>query len=408
MSDDLIYRHPAKVLKPSSRERDILLALFEDRGLDAGGETPFFWTAEISNTLLDFYSTHMLDSTLHNFVDDSIAGVGFMNSHRHNELPFGRSLTARFEQATNRNRALADFYTIPGINLNGVKTDDLIAGIRTGIISDVSVGFYGGKWWCDICGGNYLRYDSCQHFAGSEVETKEGLVTVTVGIDGARLSEVSGVYDGATPDATIIKAQRAAEDGDLDPKTRLALERRYRMTLPTRTVVAGVDIPNERANTMDSEKLLEEIRTALKLDEDADVVATVTDLRSQALRVTSLEDDRNALADRLEAANRRISELDDEIDTLQVDAENGRTYRTDLIEEALSAGVRAHGNKFDRAVYEGTLQSAPLSTIKRMRDDWMLIGDTEFSGGRRSVDSSEAPPNQRRRGVHVPETAYRV
>ena len=409
MSDELIFRYPAKVIKPTKRQREALASKLAQLGdssiLDE--YDPFYWTAEISNNQVDSYYTWMMDSTLTNFVNDSIAGVGFLNSHRHDELPFGRSLDARFDGEGERHRVLTDFYTLPGLNLNGVKTDDIIAGIRSGIVSDVSVGFHGGEWWCDVCGGNYRDYQSCQHWAGMKIETKGGMVTVTVAIDGARLSEVSAVFDGATPDATILKAQRAAADGELEPKLRATLETRYRTRLPERMIFAGVDTRSvvEEKTTMDFEKLVNDLRSSLGLDENADLVATVTTLASQA---ESAEAERSALAGKLEEATSRVGELEAEAAELRIAAEDGKTYRVDLIEDALSNGVRAFGNNFERKTYEDMLKASPINVIKRMRDDWAVVGDAAFEGGRKSQDNGEAPASSRKRKMNVPESAYRA
>lgn len=408
MSDDLIFRYPAKVIKPSKRQRDALATKLAQIGdADILDEyDPFFWSAEISNNRIDSYSTWMMDSTLRNFRDDSIAGIGFLNSHRHNELPFGRSIDSTLDIESERHRVLTDFYTLPNLNLNGIQTNDLIAGMRSGIINDVSVGFHGGEWWCDVCGGNYRDYQSCQHWAGMKVETKGGMVTVTVAIDDARLSEVSAVYDGATPDATILKATRAAEAGELDPKTRSVLEARYRTRFPERVIFAGVDIPSTATTedvNMDLERVVNDVRSALGLGEDADVVAAVT---AQASQLASVEEDRNAISEKLKNASARVAELEAEAAELRQNAEDGKQYRADLIDETLSNGVRAFGDKFDRKMYEEMLRISPLGMIKRMRDDWGVVGDAQFSGGRHSVDNSEAP-TQRKRTMNVPESAYR-
>lgn len=415
MSDDLIFRYPAKVLKVGRSLRATLLEKAKDSGAydpDVFEErTPFFWAAEISNNQIDAYYTHMLDGTLSNFAADSRAGVGFLNSHRHNELPFGRSLDARIEENGERKRVITDFFTLPDLNLNGISTNDFITGVRSGIVSDVSVGFHGGEWWCDVCGGNYRRFDSCPHLAGMEVETKDGYVTVTVGIDNARLSEVSAVYDGATPDATILKAQRMAADGELDPKARATMEARYRMHLPERTVFAGVDTRSTKAqgDRMDYEKIVNDVRKALSLGKDDDVLAAVRANAEQAARLPSVEEDRDALGEKLTAEQERSAELQAKIDDLSPLADDGRTYREDLVNEALAEGVRAYGDKFDSETYTDILRNAPLATIKRMRADWQTLGDKNFPGGRKTTDDNEqAPQRSSKRRVHVPDSAYRV
>jgi len=411
MSDtDLIYAYPAKVHRVKANERAALLDLAKNSGaFDASifdEVEPFFWSAEISNDQVDAYYTRMLDTTLVNFANDSRAGVAFLNSHNHDELPMGRSLNGVMEAGTGRKRVVADFFTLPGLELSDVKTDHFITGVRSGIISDVSVGFHGGEWYCDICGGNYRRYDSCQHIAGTKVETRDGLVVVTVGIDGARLSEVSAVYDGATPDATIIKARGMAEAGELDPKLRSTIEDRYRIKLPTVRTFAGVDL-QERKDKLDFEKLLNDVRTALAIDANADVVSVAANVAEQAQRLRSVEADRDAIAGKLTTEQTRAAELEAKVKELSPLADDGRAYRTDLISEAIAEGVRAYGESFDADMYGEVLRSATLPVIKRMKADWAKVGDKTFTGGRQTTDEGEQAKAQPARKV-VDESAYRA
>ncbi len=412
MSDtnESIYAYPAKVHRVKADERAALLDLAKNSGafdVSVFDEVePFFWSAEISNDQVDAYYTHMLDSTLVNFANDSRSGVAFLNSHNHDELPMGRSLNGVMEAGTGRKRVVADFFTLPGLELSDVKTDHFITGVRAGIISDVSVGFHGGEWFCDICGGNYRRYDSCQHIAGTKVETREGLVVVTVGIDNARLSEVSAVYDGATPDATIVKARRMAETGELDPKLRSTIEERYRIKLPTVRTFAGVDL-QERKDKLDFEKLLNDVRTALAIDANADVVSVATNIAEQAQRLRSVEADRDAIAGKLTTEQTRAAELETKVKELSPLAEDGRTYRTDLISEAIADGVRAYGESFDADMYGEVLRSATLPVIKRMKADWAKVGDKTFTGGRQTTDEGEQAKAQPARKV-VDESAYKA
>ena len=409
-----LFQYPAKVLKVGRRAREDLMQLAKDSGAydeDIFEERqPFFWSAEISNDQVDAYSTWMMDSTLNNFAADCRAGVAFLTGHRHSDLPIGRSINARVEDDGQRKKVIADFYTIPGLTLNGMATDDFIAGVRAGIVSDVSVGFHGGEMWCDVCGGNYRDYNSCQHFAGQRVETQAGFITVTVGIDGARLSEVSAVYDGATPDATILKAQRMAEAGALDPKLRTSLEQRYRMKLPEQRIFAVAEpvsaVPKERI--MDFEKLVNDVRAALGIGKDDDVLGAITNIAEQAQKLRSVEADRDALAGKLESEQQRFSELDAKVKELEPQAADGRAYRTDLISEAVAEGVRAYGENFDAETYQTVLNAAPLSTIKRMKADWQLVGDKTFVGGRQSQDSGAAPEPKQERKQLVSDDYYKA
>lgn len=393
---ELTFPYPARVLRVdvATRATDLLSLAKSQSAFDPSifdERAPFFWTAEISNDQIDYYFTHMLDSTLENFAADARSGVAFQNSHNVRELPLGRSLDSRIETETNRKRVMVDFYTLAGLRLNDVSTDDFIAGVRSGIVSDVSVGFGGGKHFCDICRSNYLSWD-CPHVAGMTYDVKDaGSVVATVSIDGARLHEVSAVYEGATPDATIVKAQRMAEAGELRPEAVQVLEARYRMRLPAKRTFAGVDVP-KKDEPMDFETIVNQVREALSVPADGDVVATVTGITGELAQLRTAK----------EAADQRIR-------TLETEAADGRQYRTDLVAETLAEGVRAYGDKFERATYEELLKTASLTVIKRMKADWQSVGDERFSGGRKSNDNGDAPvKSQSKQAARVPNAAYKA
>lgn len=398
---ELIFPYPARVRRIDAQTRQAdLLALAKERGaLDPAifdERPPFFWAAEISNDRLDFYYTHMLDSTLNNFASDAKTGVAFLPGHRHWELPFGYSLDALKEQVLDpvRLRVVADFYTMSGLTLNGVKTDDLIDGMRSGIVRDVSVGFHGGTHWCDICRQNYLSYN-CPHIAGVKYELEgQGMVTATVGIDNARLAEVSAVYDGATPDATIVKATRMNEAGELRAEAVQILEARYRMKFSTKRSFPGASVP-ERKKKMEFEQIVNQVREALGVGNDVDLPGVILTNQEELTRLRPLEQ-------QLKTAQERIAEL-------KPQADDGAQYRSDLITEALAEGVRAYGDKFDGDTYGNMLKTAPLATIKRMKADWQATGDARLPQGRQTVDDSQAPgADGQQRRVRVPDKAYKA
>lgn len=421
--NELVFTVPARVsVTGASRSAELVSLVQEKHVLDASilkERSLFFWDAEISSDVIDAYYTHMLPSTLSNFRDDAIAGVAYLPGHKHYELPFGRSVDAVLEDATNplRKRVVSSFYTMPGLKLNATSTDDLINGLRSGILRDVSVGFSGGQMLCDICQRDFW---DCPHIPGLKYEDKEGdtvrKVLATFGIDGAHLSEVSSVFDGATPRAEVLKAHQMAEDGELEPDAIRILEARYRMRLPETRIFAGVDLQQSnntnapvRGETMDFEKVVTDIRGALGIGKDADVLSAVTGMAEQAQRLRSVEEDRDAVAGKLEAETTRSSELDAQIAELTPLAADGRTYRADLIAEAIAEGVRARGEDFDTETYQSVLESASIAVVKRMKADWQAIGDSQFVGGRKSADEGEqAPVKKSERKPVIAKSAYKV
>lgn len=385
MDELTILSHPARV-RTIADNIAALTALLQERFAVPSDQPLYFWRAEISNDLLDSHYTHMAESTLRNYATDAQTGVAFLKGHDWRSLPIGYSLDAAFEDGDAKKRVTADFYTVAGLP----ETDDLIARMKSGILRDVSVGFYGGQMQCDLCGRGFWE---CPHIPGLKYEVKEGdtvrtkLATFT--IEDARLSEVSGVFDGSTPGAMILKAQERSNE--LTDTQRHILEQRYRVKLPASTrAFAGVETgqkPREEEEmTVDAKKLNKMLTLARILPDDAH--------DSDDLAVTEAG---------INLAVTRIKELEPQ-------AADGRQYRSDLVAEALAEGVRAQGQNFDKATYEATLTHAPIATIKRMRDDWKAIGDERLQGGRKSVDDAQDSKDEGKSSKPVslvPDAAYR-
>ncbi len=376
----------------------------------------FEFETESSNNNLDYYFTRMSRRTLENFVADAKAGVQFLDSHNNRNLGYGRTFDGRFEivegQAPSYDlrgregelafapekeymRAVLSTFTIPGIQFGGgltyASTDDFIRAALAGIAQDISVGLYGGAWICDICGNNYRSYRDCNHYAGFSYGVEDQgdrQVIATVQIDGARLAEHSAVYDGATPRAMIVKAEEAARAGAIEPVQKQLLEARYKIELPDGRKIFSVSKPGRNSdksglsaapdaanggNSMDFEQ---EIRSLLEMDEEAtaeDVIAAVRVALSETAKTRQL-------------------------------AEDGRAYRADLIEDALAEGVRALGETFQLEAYRGILEQSGIEVIKRMRDDWKVVGDVRFAGGRKTADETNG--ERMTETAVIPDAAY--
>ena len=393
MEPDQIFAHPARVIyqqEPGDTDRWMNIV----RQLRAADPTifderaPFFWPAEISSTRLDAYFTRMdAATTLRNFVADANAGVAFQNSHRWMELPLGQSVEATIAEGEVGDRAITVFYTVPGLRLNGVDTTDFINSVRAGIVSDVSVGFYGGKFICNICGRDMLSDWECVHVPGLTYQVKESdsdarapiLCTATV-VD-ARLSEVSAVYDGATPGAGVLKAQREAGAGRLSRQQMDILEARYRVRLFESTKHGGIQVPTEDETKETPAGGPDLTRVRALEGENTNLSKALADARGVLLGAGAADD---TVAEMAAWAVR-------EINALRPMAEDGRRYRADLIEEALAEGVRGMGTTFDMVLYRTLLDNAETTQIKRLRDQWRSMGDAKFAGGPVTRETNDKP-----------------
>src|SRR4051812_2872113 len=100
MTADRAVNAAAGLLGLKSYDRKGLIAQVEathgvfDSTMDL--ERLAFWRALISNSSIDSYFTRMARNSLNYYAADAAdPTVGFQNSHRHNELPVGRSVTGQ-------------------------------------------------------------------------------------------------------------------------------------------------------------------------------------------------------------------------------------------------------------------------------------------------------------------------
>lgn len=362
---EILDRIPARVLYRAINQeqlRNLIQA-------DLGEIEPFFWPAEISNNNLDFYFGRMAESTLRNFAQDATAGVSFLDSHNSGNLGYGQSLQGVFEAGTGAMRAVADFYTVPGIRFNGgqsyASTDDFIMAVKSRLVRDVSVGVYGGERICDICGQDMFAFDwenwryLCPHIPGVEYpvgDRGESVILATFQWENGRLAEVSAVYDGATPGAAILKATRMVENVEVPEMVLHQLEVKYRMKMPEKRVIIPV-AGKEEQRTMD-----------------------------ELEQVTALLGEANATG---ETVVEQVRWLIGENARLVTQADEGKQYRSNLIDEAITEGVRALGNNFPADTYRKMFEGATIEMIRSLKVQWQGQADALAPEGRRTQQEDE-------------------
>jgi len=387
--------------------------------------------AVMSTDALDSHFSRMDEATLKNFASDAGTGVPFMNSHRMGrmggELPLGHTYEGAYDEgsgtgtgAAARKSARAGIYMLRGLKPNGdasLGTDDMMRSVDGGTVRDGSVGFYGGKSVCDVCGGDIRDYAACPHIPGTSRKTENGKIA-TYTVRGARLQEFSGVAAGSTPGAmfsrsALDKTERAIVDRLIGAREVGYLEEHYRMalsgdrtfySLPGKTDESKTDendTDESKTDENDSARKSEAARRGQGGDDmnakkllDAVIVRSGQKLPGDVLK--ALETARGEMADdstdvepvlagmerslviaagdaELLAQFRAAGvETVEQARALKADGEDGRAYRKDLIKDALAAGVRAQGEHFSKAVYEKILGDPVRSVadIKAMRDDW--------------------------------------
>jgi hypothetical protein len=405
--DSTVFAFPAAVQHDRASTATLLGLAKERAGDPAIFDTfpPYMWKATISTDRFDSYSTRMKASSLRNYAAEAAAGVAFQDSHKTDGLvrTLGGSLTGSYAgpQGDGVAHTDADFYTVMGMD---PTIDSFVNKIRAGLVRDVSIGFYGGQFICSICGRDMLSDWDCWHYPGMQYSVKDDSgkktdekVLCTADVEDAHLSEVSAVYDGATPGAVILKAQRDAQEGRIRPDLARQLETRYRIHLPDRTV-RGPGIDRQEQPMTDPE-------TTPQDPSKLAVTIRLEDLPAEQVR--ALFAPAGITADTLTDG---IRALTDELARLRPLADDGTAYRADLLAATLAEGVRAFGPGFAKETYEALLKTAPLDTVKRMQADWKDAGDKLFPGGRATVEThpvdgqGDAAPKAG--GSEIPDAAY--
>jgi hypothetical protein len=103
----------------------------------------------------------------HSWSPDGFFGLG---GRPKAAIPYGRTFDSHFEAGTEEGETvslLGDHYMLRGVELDGIKTNDLAVSIEAGTLFDTSIGFGYDKAICSVCGENYRR---CNHCAGQTYE----------------------------------------------------------------------------------------------------------------------------------------------------------------------------------------------------------------------------------------------
>lgn len=456
--------HLATRAKVSALKGDEASALLEIAKANAPDPTvfdrhpPFFWSVLGSSNRLDYYFTRMNpETTLPNFVRALKEGVSYQDSHQIDRNGMGQSLDGRLVESNEVDpetgqkivNVYGDFFTLPDLRVNGQDLSDVVTAIGAGMWRDVSVGFSATDITCSICGKQSFEWwkeDGCQHIPGVGYDIPDGnggtvRRVAFAWINDGNLNEISSVYKGATPGASVVKAQTMSEAGILPDHERSVIERTYNVRLAdpvrrytlgelpgtggsnvgtkvqkisTKTASRKVDddqVEDEKIDPTD-EAVVEDQREEVPDDEDETVIEPDEDDEADdesgddedETTDERVIDDLSAVRERFAPHGLRIGKnlaravevLGDEVIRLRkVNAETrkladvGRAYRSELIEDALSAGTRALGKGFRMDQYRAMLDRLDVDDIRTMRDDWLARGDQMFGKGRITRDDAE-------------------
>jgi hypothetical protein len=359
----------------------------------------FVFEGVCSNDRLDSYFTKMHETSLRNYSGNLQQGVPLLPNHDISQFPIGRSYNSTLENM----EVLANWYMTRNTVINGVNTNDTIRAIKAGILKDQSVGFGGNEMWykCSSCGRDMFDWE-CGHFPG--LEDENGIRTFAWVMD-ASLREVSLVYKGATPGAYVTKAREYQKQGQLSERNILLLENAYSVRLDDgkRSFYLPKNNEQKEDEQMGNQarnSLLDDVRTAIR--ENKIEKAVIYDMLAEEGDPFRQPEDvalRNELGKDYSSVQA--------VRQLKKEAQTGRRYVADVIDQAVAARVKAQGDTFNADSYRSMLSmSADIDHIKDEIDSYERLAKQRFVGGRQTEPEELEPKDPEQN--NEPETNERL
>lgn len=387
-------------------------------------EQVFIFPNVPSTDALDSYYWHQDERSLANFAEDATNGIAVMNSHHTGnrfgtqaELPIGRSFFGQVLPAERlyeevvagdlgkaSSAVLSAAYMLRGQVINGENIDEIIRGIEGGTIFDISVTFMPERAQCDLCENDLFDWMECSHLPG--IEYDEGMCTVTS--MNARIFEYSPVYDGATPGATILKAEFAAAEGALSRYQIGVFEQRNRVLITPRRSFAMEEGMTKPAKEQKAERTPEDEPEETNEDEpitdeteepgEEEETDEPTQAQEEEDPVDPDPDDEEPDEDKEETDDEPEDKEDDDErlpsdpSALEALATVGLRYTNNLRTQVLEAGTRAHGTEFDRELWEGLTRKMSIAELERAQVDFDKKAEQAFGPGGRQTEPGD--PNK--------------
>ena len=387
---------------------------------------------QLTKELLDVYAEDAKNGVSllldHSWSPDGFFGLG---GRPKAAIPYGRTFDSCYETGTEEGETVSlmgDHYMLRGVELDGIKTDDLAISIEAGTLFDTSIGFGYDRAVCSICGNNYRDYEKCKHISGKtyEVDGTDGVTRNQLCYIKAKppgfLMENSLVFDGAYPGAgvmskagDILENQNGAYEVVEDIKgiapdrhmiatysqraglTTLVKKSEYKKINPVtypitqgqihgkaiKTVLETIEKGDESKMNENLKKLLEAF--SIKVEEGKTVEELCNQLADAYVAIPEVEPKEGEAASYMtqeQATEKLGKELTaDEVLSL---ANEGIDYRKQLTDEALAMGVRAMGNEFTKETWEQTFASMGTKNIKDIMKTWETQANSSIPAGRKT------------------------
>ena len=322
----------------------------------------------VGDGLLKDRAVKLDESLLRLYMKNAKSGVAFMLDHPwagffakpKAALSYGRTFDAALTPSTGNSEAPDEkfvlegwIYIVRGKEKDGISTDEIIKDIEDGTLFDGSIGFYFETAECSICHESIWE---CKHWPGEEYEVDGKMqFCYIIAKPPGGLMEYSGVFDGAYPGAGF-SADGESESACVEVKN-----------------IKEVSKGTALRFVYSSQHGLRAYRKNEPVKESRDPAKSVID---------------EERAKEIAGANWQSQILDM--------ADEGRVLKADLIEDALSCGVKAMGNSFDRDLYKALFEKSTVDEIKRYRSQFMDKAKEEIPSQRQvtppTLSKSATPP----------------
>lgn len=408
--------------KPTEQQLQIINSRFSQTQLTE--DNCYVFPNLMIDNLPTAYNSILQPVLLNTFMEDVKKGISLLLVHNNRKLPVGRSFDARIksEYVPDEGRDVltlyGDFYIPLGIALEGgVTTDDIAKGIETGINFATSIGFNAEEWKCSICGNDIRDYYACPHIPGRKYAVeREGIDVVEkcyvlVGENGVgELLEDSIVYAGACDRAGVIRnfsanvtefrdsSKLQVIDDIKNVPVDATIAQYYTkdgsvLVADTQERTCGTDYLRKRS---EDQVLLEKVIDVLgkfdiKFADEAELETVlsesfaanqdkVNELEEASIKVGSLTEELQKANDEITLKDETIKELTEKNEELSEKAGLAETYRKDLIEQALSAGVRSQGNAFPSEMFGKFLGTLSVDEVKTVIEQFKAEFASKFDG----------------------------
>lgn len=363
------------------------------------------------------------------FRDDARKGVAFMLDHPwagffarpKAAYSYGRTFDAVIRRSDTEGEKwalYADTYIVRGREKDGISTDQIINDIEDGVLFDTSIGWGADTYECSICGNDYRNSSKCSHYAGM---TYDDELCYIIAKPPGFLMENSGVFDGAYPTAGILAADGSVSmDTDLlivddlkSIRTGTPLMNTYSssknrlMTFIKKEDIGKKVFAQSALPIIDlkDEGRSGDMEVLQKLGLDPEQVESIDEkgislkdgsqyslVKADEIPSTEEKFD-SGIIDALEQEKEALKAENESLKSLAVD---GKTYRQDLIEEAIEWGVRAQGDKFNKETWKELLseEGRKLDTIKSFKEQFKEQAKEEIATGKTTKTHQESPVSQ--------------